>query len=310
MPASIVIPTYNCEDYIEVNLTRLICLIPKNAEIIIVDDGSTDDTIKIIKRLKSSTIRKMKLIRMEHTSPAHERNIGWRESKNDIVIFLDSDCAIGGDWYEEMLDPFREKDVVAVSGVYITDQDQFISRYIQEQTAYRQGKVTKYTDNLATYSLAVKKEFLEKAGGFPEDFPHASCEDTEFSYKLRKFGKFVLNRDAIVVHKHSESVMEYLKKQFTHAKYRIFMYKRGNPVKDNYTDWKILIQPFIALVSLFFFSFYDAFMVFFGSLFAMQVDEICNIEDFKFYVFSTFIGIVRAYVWLAGMMWWFIEFYV
>ena len=311
MTCSIVIPTFNSEKKIGHNLNKLVENIPKDVEIIVVDDGSKDDTINIINNFIYSSKRKnMTLIEKEHTNPANTRNEGWNEAKGEFIIFLDSDCEVTKNWYEEMLKPFEEKGIVGVSGVYLSMQTKFISKYIHKQTEYRQNKIKKYTDNLATYSLAVKRKLLERIKGFPENYPYASCEDTEFSYKLRRYGKFVLNRKAKVVHIHEESIKGYLKKQFNHARYRVLMFKRGNPVGDKYAGMDILVQPFLAFISLLF-PFNNFFIFFFGAIIVLQMMEIeGTLDNFTFFLFSAIIGTIRAYVWLIGIIVGVIEFYV
>ena len=294
---SIVIPTYNASKYIERNIHNLLSNIPKNTEVIFVDDGSTDSTVSILKRFK-----RIKLIARKHTSPAKVRNVGWRKARGDIVIFLDSDCYVTKNWFKEMTKPFKEKKVIAVSGVYLSKQKKLISRYIQRQIAYRQSRVKKYTDNLASYSLAVKRKFLVKVGGFPEIYKIASAEDTELSYKLKKFGKFILNKKAKVYHNHSEIIEKYLKKQFNHARYRVLLYRRENPIGDKYADFKILSQPILAFFSLF--SILNPYFLFFlVALFFIQLTEVKNVlNEWKFVLFSIVIGTVRAYVWMLGMI--------
>jgi glycosyltransferase involved in cell wall biosynthesis len=306
-----VIPTYNSEEKIDWNLKELVKTIPKSTEIIVVDDGSSDNTTQTVHNfIYYHPENKMKLIEKEHTNPANTRNEGWKEAEGDMIIFLDSDCTATKNWYTEMLKPFEEKDVIAVSGVYLSKQKEYISRYVHEQTEMRQNKVEKYTDNLATYSLAIKKEMLKKVGGFPEIYPTSSCEDTEFSYKLRKYGKFILNKKAKVYHHHKNNIRGYLKKQFQHAKYRVLLYKRKNPVGDKYAGFSVMAQPFMALFSILLFPFlpYSSF-IFIWLLLVIQIRETRS-NEFKFYLFSVTIGMIRAYVWLFGMGIGVIEFYV
>ena len=300
---SIIIPTYNASRYIEKNIRNLLSNVPKKTEIIVVDDGSTDSTVSILKRFK-----RIKLISRKHTSPAKVRNVGWRKARGNIVIFLDSDCFVTKNWFKEMIKPFKERDVIAVSGVYLTKQKKLISRYIQHQISYRQSKVKKYTDNLASYSLAVKRKFLVKIRGFPEVYKTASAEDTELSYRLKKFGKFVLNKKAKVYHNHSESAERYLKKQFNHARYRVLLYRRGNSMGDKYADFKILSQPILAFLSLF--SIFNSYFLFFlAALFVLQLTEIkTKLNKWEFVLFSMITGTVRAYVWMVGMMHGVLEF--
>ena len=300
---SIVVPTYNASRHIERNIRNLLSNVPKNTEIIVVDDGSTDSTVSILKRFK-----KIKLITRKHTSPAKVRNVGWRRVKGDIVIFLDSDCYVTKNWFKEMTNSLKEKDIIAVSGVYLTKQKKLISQYIQHQITYRQSRVKKYTDNLASYSLAVKKKFLVKVGGFPEVYKIASAEDTELSYKLKRFGKFILNKKAKVYHNHSESIEKYLKKQFNHGRYRVLLYRRGNPVGDKYADFKILSQPILAFLSLF--SILNPYFLFFlVGLIILQLTEIkTKLNEWEFVLFSMITGTIRAYVWMLGMIQGVLEF--
>ena len=300
---SIVVPTYNASKYIEKNIHNLLSNVPKNTEIIVVDDGSTDSTVSILKKIKN-----IKLIARKHTSPAKVRNIGWRKAKGDIVVFLDSDCYITKNWLKEMIKHFKEKNVIAVSGVYLSKQNKLISRYIQYQIAYRQSKVKKYTDNLASYSLAVRRESLVKVGGFPEVYKIASAEDIELSYKLKKFGRFILNKKAKVFHHHSESIKKYLKKQFNHARYRVLLYRRGNQIGDKYAGFRILSQPILAFLSLL--SILNPYFLFFlGWLIIIQLIEIkMKLNEWKFVLFSTIIGVIRAYVWMLGMIQGILEF--
>lgn len=294
---SVIIPTYNSSKYIEKNIKNLLNNIPKNTEIIVVDDGSTDNTTSILKNFK-----KIKVIKRKHISPAKVRNVGWEKACGNIVIFLDSDCFVTKNWFKEMIKPFSEKDVIAVSGVYISKQKKLISRYIQHQTIFRQSKARKYTDNLASYSLAIKKNSLIKVGGFPEAYLSASAEDTELSYRLKKFGKFILNKKAKVYHNHSESIREYMKKQFNHARHRILLYRRGNPIGDKYAGFEILSQPILAFLSLLS-LFNPYFLLIILLLFGIQLAETeISTSNWKFILFSIVIGLVRAYVWMFGMI--------
>lgn len=305
MNYSIVIPTYNCEGYIKNNLMNLDDYIPKNTELILVDDGSSDNTPKIITDFKKNR-KNTKVFLNNHINPATQRNFGWMKSRCDIVIFLDSDCQITKDWFEEMIKPFSEKNIIAVSGVYKSDQKKLIARFIQRDIENRQNKIRKYTDNLASYSLAIRMRFLKMVRGFPEIYPKASCEDTELSYNLNTLGKFVLNKNAIVYHRHSESVIKYFKKQFDHAKYRILLYKRGNKIGDKYAGFDTIIQPILAFISLFpIFS----LTVYIAPLF-LFADQLTGIGKLNFteQLFSVSIGFLRAYVWLAGIIWGVIEF--
>lgn len=104
---SVIIPVYNCEKYIEECVASVLAQTYKEAEILIVDDGSTDGTGAIIQdfQLKDSRI---KVIRLENQGVSHARNIGLMNASGDYIVFLDAD---------DYLDPFvLEKAVTSVKG--------------------------------------------------------------------------------------------------------------------------------------------------------------------------------------------------
>lgn len=87
---SIIIPTYNVETYIEECLTSVFSQSYKNYEVIVVDDGSSDQTVSVIQSLIEGKENAM-LIQNGHDCQATARNTGLKKSSGDYVIFLDSD---------------------------------------------------------------------------------------------------------------------------------------------------------------------------------------------------------------------------
>lgn len=103
MKISVILPVYNCEDYLEVNLKSVLYQTYSNWELIIIDDGSTDDTFLICKQYAQMDNR-IKVIHSENLGPANARNIGIANSSGDYCLFIDSD-----DYIElEALETLRE----------------------------------------------------------------------------------------------------------------------------------------------------------------------------------------------------------
>lgn len=88
MNISVVIPLYNKENRICHTINSVLNQTFKDFELIIVDDGSTDKSIEIVRRIHDSRIR---LIRKENGGPSSARNCGVREAKFDWIMFLDAD---------------------------------------------------------------------------------------------------------------------------------------------------------------------------------------------------------------------------
>ena len=242
------------------------------------------------------------VIPLDHGGPARARNVGAESSEGDIILFLDSDCIVTENWYEEMLKPFEDKDVVAVQGAYINAfPENIISTYEQIQIDLRQPKTMTEIDNFASYSLAIRRDIFEKAGGFDESFKTSSAEDTFLSYKVNKFGKIVHNPKARVKHYHKTSLYSYLRKQFVHARNRVSMYfkLRFEKIGDSYAGISILVQPFLAGLSLLT-VFHISFVIPFIILCLLQLKDVIKVKTLKKETFA--INILRAYAWFFGLI--------
>ncbi len=86
---SVIIPTYNRAKLIPAAVASVVSQSYKNFEIVVVDDGSTDDTKKVIRNLQTGN--DIKYIYSENGGPAHARNIGMRSAQGKYIAFLDSD---------------------------------------------------------------------------------------------------------------------------------------------------------------------------------------------------------------------------
>lgn len=90
---SVIIPVYNREKVVAECINSVLAQSYRDFEIIIIDDGSTDQTVEICEKLSSSDNR-IRLIKAEHGGVSNARNIGLNESNGEFVFFLDSDDII------------------------------------------------------------------------------------------------------------------------------------------------------------------------------------------------------------------------
>jgi len=90
---SIIIPNYNGISFLHTCLESVRAQISTDCEVIIVDDGSTDDSVKLIQKefLEELESGKFKLIRTNNSGPGAARNIGIKAAQGDYIGFLDSD---------------------------------------------------------------------------------------------------------------------------------------------------------------------------------------------------------------------------
>lgn len=254
--ASIIIPTFNGSSRIGNCLDALVQQTTgRNAEILVVDDGSTDNIADVVRSYSS-----VRLITQANAGPASARNRGAMEAKGKILLFTDDDCVPMPDWLESMLEPFKDVDVVGAKGVYRTHQKSLAARFVQieYEDKYRLMAGLLSIDFIDTYSAAFRRDrFLEMAG-YDTSFPVACAEDVELSYRMSARGwkmKFV--PAAIVYHTHPDTFSRYLKKKYKFAFWRVLAVRK-NPskgVKDSHTPQimklQLLFAPALVLAVVF-----------------------------------------------------------
>ena len=89
--ASVIIPTFNCRAYIEETILSVTRQTEPNLEIIVIDDGSTDDTLEVVKRLACADRRVLVHSLPRTRFPGAVRNRGLDGAKGDYICFLDGD---------------------------------------------------------------------------------------------------------------------------------------------------------------------------------------------------------------------------
>ncbi|RKY56214.1 MAG: hypothetical protein DRP89_01805 [Candidatus Neomarinimicrobiota bacterium] len=247
MSVSVIIPVYNAEKTIVQTLKGLENQTRKDFEVVIVDDGSTDNSSKSVTEFKNQSELSIKLIHQENSGPANARNLGVRYSKGDIIIFLDSDCIPPKNWVEEMVKPLSGKIVGCNCGYRVKNKESLIARYIDYEIAKRHERlIGKSIDTIGTYSASLIKNIFNKTGGFDTQYRAASGEDFDLAFNIRRMGyNLVFTDKTFVYHYHPDSLKKYLKQQFGRGYWRVRMYL-GNKDKifkgDSYTGHEAQIQ--------------------------------------------------------------------
>jgi glycosyltransferase involved in cell wall biosynthesis len=226
LKVSVIIPVYNGAKTIR-RCLESICNqgYPKDLyEIIVIDDGSQDETRTIIEIFQD-----IRLICQNRKGPAAARNTGADHARHEILLFTDADCIPEPDWIKEMAAPFEDSSIAGVKGRYVNRQKEFTARFIQfeyeEKYARMAGRAR--IDFIDTYSAAYKKDIFLKFGGFDEYFPTASAEDIDFSFRLAQAGlQMVFNPKAIVVHQFETHTWGYLRKKIKNGFWRFFVISR------------------------------------------------------------------------------------
>ena len=189
-------------------------------EVIVVDDGSVDDTAEIALK------HHVKVIRQANAGPATARNAGARFARGALLAFTDADCTPSPTWLSDLTKPFENPEVVGVKGVYRTRQTSLIPRFVQLEYEYKYERMRNHAgiDFIDTYCAAYRKEVFIQNGGFDESFRAPSVEDQEFSFRLARKGYLlVFEPSAVVYHYHDRTFSEYLRRKYGIGYWKAFM---------------------------------------------------------------------------------------
>jgi len=216
MKVSLCITIFNEEKGIKNLLTSLTDQNKKADEIVIIDGGSDDGTVDIVKKYKNNYTN-IKLL-IKKCTRSEGRNLSVKNAKHNIIAMTDADCIAKGDWLKKITSPFKDNKVGIVAGYY----DMKCESSLQEAFSVFLGI---YPDDLnenflpSTRSIAFRKDIWKKIGGFTETEGN-SAEDTDFNYKAVKNGaRYFLAKDARVVWRTPDNFKEYINKIFSYAKW-------------------------------------------------------------------------------------------
>lgn len=170
---SVLIPTYNCGRYLAEAIDSVLAQTFSDYEIIVVDDGSTDNTAQVVAQYPE-----VKYIQREHCGVSATRNAAIAAATGEIVVFLDADDFWTSDKLEKQVDYLEENpDCMLV----FTKAENFYQDKQVEQGS-RQEQLFNASLERCIITCAIRRSVFEKHGVFRTDYPHG--EDTQFMFRL------------------------------------------------------------------------------------------------------------------------------
>ena len=202
MQISIIIPMYNEERYIARCLESLTHQTFQDFEIILIDDGSTDKTVKIAETFKDNF--HLTILKQQHGWPGKARNRWAKKAKGEILVFVDADMFFDQDYIKLLIEPIQNKKEIGTS--HGTELVGNLENPIARAYGIIRGKYDPNHSRSNVYRMVKKTEFL-LAGGFD---PSKGYFDDDLS-KLNK-GKGSLSIEkAICYHNNPEKLREVFK---------------------------------------------------------------------------------------------------
>lgn len=196
---SIIIPvfnkwkfTYNCLDSLKKNIDGIAF------EVIVVDDGSEDETGDMMEKIKNIVYLENK----KNLGFVGSCNAGAKKAKGEYVVFLNNDTSVKENWLNAMLETFQNNKNIGLVGsklIYPNGQLQEAGGIVwKDENVWNYGRYQNPDDPEFNYlkdvdycsgaSIMLPKEVFEKLGGFDLIFSPGYCEDSDLAFRVRRLG--------------------------------------------------------------------------------------------------------------------------
>ena len=193
---SIVVPIYNVEKYIKKCLDSLVNQTLQEIQIILVNDGSTDESGNIAKEYASKYTNKIIYLEKENGGLSDARNFGMRYTEGEYIAFLDSDDYVENTMYEEMYNKALQENSDYVECDFLWEYPDKVKK--DKRIPYSNKKEMLTNVRVVAWNKLIKREILEKNNiSFPKGLRY---EDIEFTYKLIPYLNKVSYVDKEFVH--------------------------------------------------------------------------------------------------------------
>lgn len=198
---SIVIPTYNQAEYLAIAIDSVLEQDYPNLEIIVVDDGSTDGTPKVLDRYKD----RVTCVRQDNGGQSRALNRGWSMSQGDLLGYLSSDDLLLPHAISELVDTLARNpsSVLTYCDFELIDGKGAVVRRVQTEP-FNEHRMTVDLVCLPGPGALFRRDAFMKGGGWREDL--RQCPDFEFWLRISKYGIFVRAENCLAQYRiHSES---------------------------------------------------------------------------------------------------------
>lgn len=193
---SVIIPTFNRASFLKKAIESVIAQTYRDFELVVVDDGSQDNTRDVVSRFGE----RITYIRQKNRGPGAARNLGIKKSRGDFIAFLDSD-----DWWdkEKLFVQMREMLNAPMYLVSHTQEVWYRNRVVLNQKKKHRkfhGYIFDKCLPLCVVSMSTvmaRRELFSKVGLFDEDLP--CCEDYDFWLRVSSSHSFLLINKALTL---------------------------------------------------------------------------------------------------------------
>lgn len=204
---SVIIPVYNEARSLRVCIRSLLNQSKNVHEIILVDDGSTDNSVSCIQEIINQNPQQKFILKKQlHQGPAKARNLGAKLSSGSLLLFLDADMHFSKNYIKNLTQPIlMDKEVATTNGSErVSNMDNIWARYWDLVTYNQNGFRIAPSDTSRDLTMrAIRADYFHKSGGY-DSFGHS--DDSTLLKKLGISAKLV--RSAVSYHRNPETLVD------------------------------------------------------------------------------------------------------
>jgi GT2 family glycosyltransferase len=207
---SVVVCSYNGGQTLEQCLRSLLALDYPDYEVIVVDDGSTDETPEIVARHPE-----VRAIHQLNRGLSVARNVGLQAATGSIIAYTDSDCYVDHDWLTHLVCQLERSGAAAVGGPNLSPPDGWLAACVA--AAPGQPMHVLESDQVAEHipgcNMAFRRQALEAINGFDREYRKAG-DDVDVCWRLQQAGYWItIAPGAFVWHHRRQNPRAYLRQQ-------------------------------------------------------------------------------------------------
>lgn len=219
---SVAVPILNAARTLPACLGALECLAPAPAEILLVDNGSTDGGLDLVRAFARDRMpERAQVLEEPRRGASAARNAAIRAAKGDVIAFTDADCAPDPAWLRHLMAPFEDPAVGAVAGRVVPAPAGSTLELLSvlytlrlPEVGARRRQWTPWEGGYPTANLAVRRTLLQALQGFDEAFG-ISGEDHDLCARIYARGdEIVYVPEARVAHHHRTTLLGMLRQAF------------------------------------------------------------------------------------------------
>ncbi len=198
---SVIVPVFNGGKFLHQCLDAIVASSYQFSELIVVDDGSTDDSAEVGRQKDALVLHTPH----RQSGPAAARNHGSQQARGDVLFFVDADVVVQRETMSRVAAHFQDNhDLAALFGSYddAPAEKNFLSQYknLQHHFVHQQSS----SDAVTFWAGcgAIRRDVFNAVGGYDDrHYPKPSIEDIELGYRMRSAGhRILLDRELQVKH--------------------------------------------------------------------------------------------------------------